>query len=219
MTPEAEPPRTANAQQSPGRRLLTWLLVWLLLVLGGTMISIAIETHRHRQQQSPQTQREEWRRVQQQGQAIASLLKAGTVRKAREVDQLLDIYWAQQLVLYTPAALQVAAQDSNDLLRAADLLRQAEVYETLLAGYLVDAQHADERWRLYEHGLAPSAVGSATALAMASAASGGAVRVIQEPGLNPRRLVWVNEQLARRYRLQATQAMNRVVYRYAPATL
>lgn len=109
MSTEAEPPGLRLIPLRLGWPRLRLGLLVLVAVLGAVALNQAAETRRLRQEQSPSAQRDEWRRVQAQGLAVARFLKATPLRNAREAEQLLDTYWSGQPALRTPAALYRAA--------------------------------------------------------------------------------------------------------------
>jgi hypothetical protein len=189
--------------------LIVVLAVVLAVVLGAIALNQAVETRRLKQEQSPAAQREEWRRVQSQGLVVARFLKATPMHSAREVERLLDIYWAGQLVLRTPAALRRAGEDSQDLVEAAEMLLQAERAEEDQARLNEAARQEDENWRLSEHGLAPRPLQSVPAPMRAAVAM-----LPPSPYLSLRRVGWVKAESAVRYRAQAQRAISRVIYRY-----
>lgn len=209
MSTEAEPPGLRLIPLRLGWPRLRLGLLVLVAVLGAVALNQAAETRRLRQEQSPSAQRDEWRRVQAQGLAVARFLKATPLRTAREAEQLLDTYWSGQPALRTPAALYRAGEDSQDLVEAAEMLRQAEWAEEDRARLAQAAQQEDENWRLSEHGLAARPPQSVPAPMRAAAAL-----LPPSPFLSLRRVAWVKAVSAVRYRAQAQRAIARVIHRY-----
>jgi hypothetical protein len=211
LSTEAELPGVRVVRLRLGWRQLRLGLLMLVVVLGAIALNQAAGNLRLKQDQSPAAQRDEWRRLQGQGQALARLLKAAQPRSSREADQLLDAYWSGQQPLRTPAALHRAGEDSQDLLEAAELLRHAEQADVDQASLTQAAQQQDERWRQTEHGLLPQLQPPLPAPMMAAVAL-----LPPSPYLSLRRVAWVKAQSAAGYRAQAQRALSRLVYRYKP---